>query len=474
VNKVRLRVAYAGLYFFNFAAKEHEVFEQSLTSLNLLAADLEFDLIIYKELIDTKESATVANAFFISEKVDFLLLQASSFFSGEVVLPLAANDFKIAYWLIPEPDAGGELQLNSLTGFNLGVSFMKKNFPERKLKWFYGNGDEAEFKKSFGITVKALSCLKNLSQSRIALIDKVVPGFDNLDYNSEKLKTNLGLEIVKISLKDFFAETERSEKEKPLKVKTIVDEISKNSVEVNVPEDELIKTASTADSMKTLGAEMNFQAAALRCWPEFQGVKFMAPCAALSYLNDNNLITSCEGDLPGAVSMLAAAFLNDDAPTITDPVAIDAKQDMVQMWHCGPGPASWANEEGRKLSWHHTLNRRVAPEKKQYGVSSDLSFREGPVTILRISGDGTRIFILEGDILNHPSGTYCGSAGWVGNLKSDGELYSVQDFIQTIADYGLEHHYPLMRGHWEEPLRELAAWSGMGIVKMSKYKSYLK
>jgi L-fucose isomerase-like protein len=474
VNKERLKVACAGFYFFNFAAKEHGVFEKSLISLNQLASDLDFDLIVYEKLIDSKEEAEAANAFFIENNIDFLLLQASSFFKGEVVLPLAANDFKIGYWLMPEPVAGGELQLNSLTGFNLGVSFIRKNFPKRKFKWYYGNGDEAEFQESFSITVKALSCLKNLGQSRVALIDEVVPGFDNLDFDAYALKSNLGLEVVNVTLEDFFNKMTQSGEERPLKIKNIMDEITSDSVEVNVPDEELEKTARVAESMQLLGVERNFQAAALKCWPEFQGEKHMAPCAALSYLNDNNLITSCEGDLPGAVSMLAAAFLSDDAPTISDPVAIDIERNMVQMWHCGPGPASWADEEGRKLSWHHTLNRRIGADEKPYGVSSDLSFMEGPVTILRISGDGTRMFVLEGDVFKSSSGTYCGSAGWVGKLTSDGEGYSAQDFVQTIADYGLEHHYPLMKGHWEKVLRELAAWSGMEILKISRYKSYLK
>jgi len=469
----RLTVAVVGLFFSNFEAEKHEVFKNSICGLEKLAEELEFNLILYPELVGDEAGALRANTFFKERDVDFLILQASSLLMGEVILPLADNDFRLGFWMIPEVNDGDEIQLNSMTGFNLGVSILRKNFPERKIKWFYGQSSDAGFKSRFLITLRALNCLKRLSGSRIAVADEAVPGFINLTYDTASLKKVLGLDVEQLPLQQLFAamseRTEDTKKRSAYIKKQIIDE----SRAVDVPGSEIDDSARTAEALMRLGSGGQFHAAALKCWPEFQSEFHMAPCTAVAYLNDRGFPTSCEGDVPGAVSMLAAYYINGDAPTMNDPVAIDPDQNLVQMWHCGPGPASWADANGRRLAWHHTLNRRVGVDEQKYGLSSDLAFREGAVTILRISGDGREIFILEGDVVDGPSKPYGGSGGWIGNLKSRGQDCSTSQLLQAITDYGLDHHYPIMRGHWEKVLREIASWTGMKILEISEPQDYL-
>lgn len=472
MNK-RLNVGIAGLYFSNFEAVKHDIYPSSIRGMEKLAENLGFNLIAYPELVGDETEAVKANLFFKEKGVDFLILQASSLIMGDVIPPLADNSFRLGFWMVPETDDGSEIQLNSMTGYNLGVSIIRKSNPERKIKWYYGTASDADFINRFTISVKALTALKRLDGSCIAVADEAVPGFINLTYDPVLLKSNLGLNVEKLPLDKLFSEMKNVSSDDAAKAAEIKAEIIADSTEVDVPEAEIDDSAKTAEALMRLGGSMKFQAAALKCWPEFQSEFHMAPCTAIAYLNDNGLPTSCEGDVPGAVSMLAAYYINEDAPTMNDPVAINPELNLVQMWHCGPGPASWADENGRKIDWHHTLNRRVGEEQRKFGLSSDLAFKKGAVTMLRISGDGNEIFILEGDVVDGPSKPYCGSGGWIGNLKSGGRSCCTSQLLQAVADYGLDHHYPIMHGHWEKVLREMASWTGMKVLEMPESRDYL-
>jgi L-fucose isomerase-like protein len=162
--------------------------------------------------------------------------------------------------------------------------------------------------------------------------------------------------------------------------------------------------------------------------------------------------------------MLLGSILSGSATTMNDPVALDRETGCVQMWHCGPGPASWADGAGQCLEYHHTLNRRLEPDASPAGVSSDISFAQGPVTMLRIRGDGLSLFVLEAEVVHGPASPYPGSGGWMGKLRMDGKTVAPEDLLHMMAAYGLEHHYPVMKGHHYSSLREIAAWAGWKIL----------
>jgi len=144
MKEQRLNVGVAGLYFSNFEAVKHNVFPDSVQGLEIFSEEIGFDIFVYPELIGDEDTAAAANSFFKDKKVNFLLLQSSSLLMGDVIMPLADNDFRLGFWMVPEPEQGGEIQLNSMTGFNLGVSILRKKFPERKIKWFYGNTADSD------------------------------------------------------------------------------------------------------------------------------------------------------------------------------------------------------------------------------------------------------------------------------------------------------------------------------------------
>ena len=64
------------------------------------------------------------------------------------------------------------------------------------------------------------------------------------------------------------------------------------------------KVAKLAATFRSIAQTTRSSALAIRCWPEFAMHYGVSPCAAMSYNMASGLITACEGDIMGAVTML--------------------------------------------------------------------------------------------------------------------------------------------------------------------------
>lgn len=459
-SESRLTIGLAGLHFPVMGAMEHGIFETAIDLVNRIVESEHCGVVLWPELLSTTEDAVKAARYFGEQGIDFLLVQASSLAMGDTIAPLVEHFDRLGVWVVDEPTYSGELPLNSLTGYNLCVSRIRELYGEsKKLKWFWGTG--TDFEARLATTIRSLSALKSLRGSRIASIGGVVPTFDNLEYRRGTFEESLGIEIVEVPLGRLFQAAENAP---PAAIESIHATLASQARCIRVGTDLVTDTARICYGLQSIQRDERVDACALRCWPEFQEWKGIAPCAAVAWSNDHCMPAACEGDTPGAVAMLLGAILSGTAATMNDPVALDRKTATVQMWHCGPGPASWADAEGQCLDYHHTLNRRSEPGSPLAGVSSDIRFAQGPVTMLRIRAGGDSLFVLEGEVVSGPSAPYPGSGGWIGKLRMSGKPVSLEDLLQMMAEYGLEHHYPVMRGHHGSVLAEMAAWAGWKIL----------
>ncbi len=193
----RLRVGLIGASFPNFAAERYGIYPRAIAALEKLAREWDFDLVTVAEPVQTAGQAETAQRQLEDAGVDFVLVQASSFAMGDVILPVARMDVPLGLWAVPEPSLDGEIPLNSFTGFNMFASIVRLNLPERRFpfKWFYGEPDDDRFCRRLLLTVQALTTLKRLRQTRIALIGDVAPTFYNLTYNVDSIAERLGVRV---------------------------------------------------------------------------------------------------------------------------------------------------------------------------------------------------------------------------------------------------------------------------------------
>jgi len=475
----RLKIGLVSASQLSFYGDKKGVYARSSQKLTSLSNEIDFDLYVYPNTVITADDAYMAVAALADEKVDFVLLQCTSFSAGSLA-PIFArikNAF-LGLWAIPEFAQEGAVPFNSFCGINMfsaiiGHYLKDYNIP---IKWFYGDVEDRLFADRFSITVRALTAIKKIKSSRVALIGGVAPGFDDL-YDDERniIKRLDGIKINR--LHEYSEIRDRAVKYSDEQVKPIMEELIRDSVSVHpkaLPLMEVNARFSMAydDFIKDYG----YDGIAISCWPKFQDEFKYSVCSVVAGLNDKGTATACEGDLTSAISMLILKYLSNDITTLMDLSAFDAADDTVLMWHCGPTSKRYCSSQGYTLD----LNYSGMPHEEGCsvpngcGVTRNMVFAPGDVTIARLTGECDKMFLAQGSFLGDTKKSFYGSRGWMGNLKLNTKDIGALDFVNTILVQRFQHHFPMVLGDYSKEICEVMSWLGLAPVKAVEYKDYMQ
>ncbi len=362
------------------------------------------------------------------------------------IIPVIAKELGVpaVFLATPEkPQADKMWTQNSFCGANMAVHTYRKL--GKKYTFVFGAADQAA-----ALTAKPLSilkCVADLAATKVGLIGGRVPGFYTSNCDEMRLRAKLGTEIEIIDLLE------------------IVDVAGKLSdAEAAAGAEAVRKTAATC--CKTVEQDVAsagrmyaaFQkttrkyalsAFAVRCWPEWSDIFGIAPCSTIGMLNNDRIVSSCEGDVLGAVLMKIEASLSNGTPFFADLISFDYAANTAVLWHCGAAPSAICRKfEETTLNQHF----RVDGGNKK-GLANEFSLKPGPVTLAQLDedGDGYRMLIAKGTALD----TEPFIRGNPLNIKFDG---SVEKLIDTIMTEGFKHHYSIIHADIESELVELCRW----------------
>jgi L-fucose isomerase-like protein len=400
-------------------------------------------------------------------------------FSGGFLAPVLAK-IKNAYlglWAIPEGAQEGAVPLNSFCSVNMYASIIGHYLKEYNIpfKWFYGNAGHELFDRRFEITIRALTAIKNIKNSKVALIGGVAPGFNDLYFDERSImKTFNGLKINR--LHEFSEIKDRALSYKTEEVSAIAQKMVAESKGVHPKSQTLLETnARMYKAYKDFLKDYAYDGLAISCWPKFQSDFRFSVCSVIANLNDDGIIAACEGDLPSAVSMLLLKYLAKDETMLMDFSDFDETDETILMWHCGPASKRFCGDKGFTLGVnYHGLAHEKGKELSCCGIVRDMVFKPGPVTIARITGEGNKFFLAEGDFIDYEKKSFLGSRGWMGNLKFNREKISVRDFVNTVLVQRFQHHYPIVNGDFSKEIMEITAWLKMDLVNKVLYQEYMQ
>lgn len=434
--------------------------------LKVISAELGFDLAFAPVQISTLEDSKQCVSFFETEKVDLIVLQCCALAGdGNIVMPFAKSGRALAVWCVPEPMREDLLPLNSMTCANLYISVINSLLRDlnTQVKWLYGDTDNPLFRERLRITVEALSVKKHLSHSKIARIGGTAEGFINLSYDATLFGKRLGIKIDDYELQEIF---ERMKRYPENEVNGLASDLKRIPRSPEVLETQIDSSARLILTLQEFAKKENYDALAVSCWPKFAREVGISACMAYGQLNDSGLICACEGDVPGAISMMVLKDLSNKPPMIMDMVAIDERFDAITFWHCGVGMPSYADKTGYRFTKYPLF-----PEiHDNPGVSVDIKFAPQKATICRLNGlDAGQLLVASTDIVDGPDRSYTGARGWFSNFSMQGEKISAVEFFDTVCHYGIPHHYAITGGHVETPIIELANRLGIEIVKKRHY-----
>ena len=475
----KLNVGLVGSSQLSFPGDKEGQFARSVKEITEMSKKLDFNLWVYPKTVITEEDAQAAAVAIEKHEVDFLLLQCTSYSSG-FLLPIFAKipDTWLGLWAVDETAEDGVVPLNSFCSINMYAGILGNYVGKQKrYKWFFGNAGNDMLDNRLAVTVRALTAIKNLRTANIGLIGGIAPGFNDLFFDERKLLDRFpGIKYNR--LHEIYEITERAKTYDRAAVKELASRMAKETDNIHPAAAEMLETnASVQLAFKEFLEKNKYDALAVSCWPHFQQTfsKPFSVCSVVGQLNDDGVVTACEGDALSAVSMLMLKYIAKDTTMLMDLSAFDEKDETVLMWHCGPAAKCFAGKAGYTLGVNYTgLPHEQGKAPNCCGVARDMVFGERHVTIARLTGEIDQMLVAEGDFIETDKKSFFGSRGWMGGLKMNREKISARDMVNTILSLQFQHHYPIVGGDYSREVLEICAWLGISVLKKVEYQDYLQ
>ena len=382
-------------------------------------------------------------------------------------------DAPLIFWAFPEDRTGGRLRLNGLCGINLAAHALRRR--RRDLAYLYLRADDRQAPGELSrllaggvnvdravrivpsadeLSTSSLRAAERVEESldglRTGVIGDYPDGFDPCRYDVEAVRRLTGITVDRIELADLFAAADSVSPESILEARG-------RAVTALGPLDDLDQAALDRSlrlygGMRDLAGTRDWSGVATRCWPECFTEYGGAACAPQAMLTDDGIPGMCEADVYGNLTSLILSRLAGEAPFIADLVDIDG--DTGVFWHCGLAPLSMADPETDPTSTVHSNRRKP--------LLHEFPLKPGRVTICRLSqaGDTHKLVVGGGDMLAAPL-PFSGTAGTIRFDKP------AADVLATIMAEGLEHHYGIVYGEYEEDLLALAARWELPVVNLT-------
>lgn len=443
----KLKIGMVGLAYptFNYQLGK-ELYEEAV---KLLEKDY-INYHIERELIlgdNCEETANRLN----KEKIELLIVINATFSYGGHIIKLVKElpGIPVIQWAFPEPtDKGNKLQLNSFCGANVNMSFLKRLGV--KYKFIYGRPEEKALQRELESFIKAVWLRKQMNNTKLCLIGNRVPGFYLSNLNELLLRKEIGPELTHLSLSTLF---KGAESQVGQEIEREMARMKEEVTAITTTDEMLEKTARIYLYLKKFKEEKSIDGFCIKCWPELQAEYNFSVCGVISRLNAENVVTSCEGDIPGLVTMLLLNKLTNRSIAFLDLVNADREVNVLEAWHCG-GIAYNLAEDHCSTSYceHPTIRRGI-------GVAVDFPIKSGPVTIAKLSEykDEFRLFFIEGNA-EKVHQNYAGNTVRV-KLKTD-----VREVMNAVAYEGIEHHFALVHDHIGYILNTYACLCGFKTI----------
>ena len=291
-------------------------------SVQVLRAIEGVDLITPDDVLVEPEDARALGAVFASRQPDLLIIQSGTFALGDLAIHLAQSvQAPILLWAVTEPECpGGTLRSNSLVGVNVNSSNLYKlGFRPRFL---YGLPEDAAIAAELARACRVTGAMSALRRTRVGLIGGHAIGFYNLAVNELQLRQRFGVEVQMVGLQQAFAAARELPADQAESARARLESYYPVRDEVN--DAGLDKMARQFGGLRALAGAGRFDALAIRCWPEWAAEYGIAACGSVSALNTEGLITGCEGDVDGAVTMLLGSRMTGAIPFLADFISADA------------------------------------------------------------------------------------------------------------------------------------------------------
>lgn len=405
----------------------------------------------------------------------YLLFMASFSDASPAVALLGSVPGPVVGWSMREPGEVGErLLLNSLCGVNLAAHALMD--VGQSLRHIHGNADEVEtrlaLKEAMEGKLPPASTLPTrtgelasqneiegarewLTGRRIGAVGEAPIGFTPCLYDESKLTSIFGVHVEKISVEEAFSKVSMVDTGEGELAYAAAVSAQPSLAHVNPIEAKKVSRVEVAlDSWRD---EATLDAIAIRCWPEFPADLGACICSSLGRLSDRGLVTTCERDVLGALTMLVNESLGCDQNYLVDIVDLDSSAGILRLWHCGSAATKLAVDPINATQYVH-CNRKL-------GVAGNFPLKTGPVTLFRIDRDmdpnnktGLRMILTRGESISAAN-------QFQGNTATVLTEPDAAALVNAIITGGYPHHLVISWLDVRPGIRGMAKLWGIPLVE---------
>ncbi len=401
------------------------------------------------------DQAEAAAEYFARQKVDGLIIAALNFGDERSAAKVAEKlGVPVLLYATKEPPVPAGPDMARVSDSYCGTLSIASALYRRKLPFHYAGiffAGEAEFCQEVEQFVRAAAVVKALKGARIAQVGVRPATFETVGYDEAAMISKFGQNVIYSELSEIVAQAQAIPDADPRVIEraaAIRAEVSEMSVSVAW----LVKAARMEQAVVEFCERNRISAMAMQCWPSIQNLWGFSTCALFGRLTGQGLLTACEADVLGALSMLAnyAAALHETVPHFIDwTIQHRENENRFLAWHCGNAPACLA-DDARRAAIRTRGDMQglgvASPEDTQAGLYQ-FQVRPGMVTFCRLAEYDNRwkMLIAPGEIIPSDE-TLAGTWAWV-EVRDHRKLY------RTLVEEGFVHHASMIHGEQVEALK---------------------
>lgn len=401
------------------------------------------------------DQAEAAAEYFAREKVDGLVIAALNFGDERSAAKVAEKlRVPVLLYATKEPPVPAGPDMARVSDSYCGTLSIASALYRRKLPFHYAGifyaGEDA-FRQEVEKFVRATAVVKALKGACIGQVGVRPATFETVGYDEAALIAKFGQNVIHSELSDIVARAQALSDDDP-QVTGRAASIRGEVGEMSVSSAWLLKAAKMEQAVVEFCERNRISALAMQCWPSIQNLWGFSTCALFGRLTGQGLLTACETDILGALSMLVnyAAALHETVPHFIDwTIQHRENENRFLAWHCGNAPACLADDARRAAIRSRRDMEGLAvsgPEDTQAGLYQ-FQVRPGKVTFCRLAEYDNRwkMLIAPGEIVPSDE-TLAGTWAWV-EVRDHRQLY------RTLVEEGFVHHASMIHGYQVDALK---------------------
>jgi L-fucose isomerase-like protein len=322
-----------------------------------------------------------------------------------------------------------------------GTLSISSGLYRRKIPFIFGGiafPEEAKFLAGLKDFMRVCSITGGFIGARIGYIGPRPELFETCIFSEDAMIRKFKQHVIPTSLPDLMPLAEGKSTES----RSIQKDMKKQADLSGLDQTTTNRISNLEAALKEFVKTKKLTGLGVQCWNAMQATYGLSPCYVMGRMTDSGIMTSCEADIYGTLTMIIQylASLDTTPPHFIDwTIKNQDKEDVFLAWHCGNAPPSLACQKPT-IKYHSILGESLGIEKSM--GTGEFQVKPGVVTLNRlIEREGQfKLLIAKGEI--EPSNQFMrGSWSWV-------KVPDLDKLYNTLVYEGFTHHASIIHGDY--------------------------